>query len=309
MQNLPSTGSIYAKPIKRCFSAPVGWLLCSADFASLEDRISALTTKDKAKLKVYEEGYDGHSLRAYYYFKDQITGIDPDSVDSVNSIATKYKKLRQDSKAPTFALTYGGCYKTLMNNCGFDIKTAKAIEDNYHQLYKESDDWVQDKLKQAAKNGYITAALGLRVRTPILSQIVYGSQMPYEAQAEGRTAGNALGQSWGLLNNRAQNEFLARVAASKHRLDIQPIAAIHDALYWLVKHDPETLKFVNDNLIECMEWQDDPAIAHDTVKLGAELCVHYPTWADEISMPNKSSLEDITEISDAITDCINNRKN
>jgi hypothetical protein len=53
MQNLPSTGSIYAKPIKRCFSAPTGWLLCSADFASLEDRISALTTKDSNKLRVY----------------------------------------------------------------------------------------------------------------------------------------------------------------------------------------------------------------------------------------------------------------
>jgi DNA polymerase-1 len=45
-----------------------------------------------------------------------------------------------------------------------------------------------------------------------------------------------------------------------------------------------------------MEWQDDPAIAHDQVKLGAELCIHHPTWADEISVPNKSTLENIQEI-------------
>ena len=38
------------------------------DFASLEDRISALTTKDPNKLKVYTDGYDGHSLRAFAYF-------------------------------------------------------------------------------------------------------------------------------------------------------------------------------------------------------------------------------------------------
>lgn len=75
LQNLPSTGSIYAKTIKTCFKPPEGWLLLSADFSSLEDRISALTTKDTNKLKVYEEGYCGHSLRARYYFKDQMPDI------------------------------------------------------------------------------------------------------------------------------------------------------------------------------------------------------------------------------------------
>lgn len=41
------------KLIKSCFIAPPGWLFCGLDFASLEDRISALTTKDPNKLKVY----------------------------------------------------------------------------------------------------------------------------------------------------------------------------------------------------------------------------------------------------------------
>jgi DNA polymerase-1 len=52
MQNIPST-SRYAKIIKDCFVAPPGWLFMGADFASLEDRISALTTEDPNKLKVY----------------------------------------------------------------------------------------------------------------------------------------------------------------------------------------------------------------------------------------------------------------
>jgi hypothetical protein len=43
-------------------------LLVGLDFASLEDKISALTTKDPNKLKVYTDGYDGHSLRAFAYF-------------------------------------------------------------------------------------------------------------------------------------------------------------------------------------------------------------------------------------------------
>ena len=36
--------------------------------------------------------------------------------------------LRQDSKAPTFALTYQGTYITLMNKCGFPEPKARAIE-------------------------------------------------------------------------------------------------------------------------------------------------------------------------------------
>lgn len=42
------------KFIKWCFQAPPGWFFCGIDFASLEDRISALTTKDPNKLAVYQ---------------------------------------------------------------------------------------------------------------------------------------------------------------------------------------------------------------------------------------------------------------
>lgn len=52
LQNLPA-GSKYAKLIKSCFKAPPGYIFIGLDFASLEDRISALTTKDPNKLKVY----------------------------------------------------------------------------------------------------------------------------------------------------------------------------------------------------------------------------------------------------------------
>ena len=57
-------------------------------------------------------------------------------VEIINSIKSKYKSLRQKSKAPTFALTYSGTYRTLMVNCGFDESTARQIESKYHELYK-----------------------------------------------------------------------------------------------------------------------------------------------------------------------------
>jgi DNA polymerase-1 len=287
LQNLPATKSKYAKIIKKCFQAPPGWHFAGLDFNSLEDRISALTTKDPNKIKVYTDGYDGHCLRAYSYFGEHMPDIDPNSVESINSIDKKYKSYRQESKSPTFALTYQGTYLTLIKNCGFTEELARTIEERYHILYKVSDDWVADKLDQASKDGYVTVAFDLRVRTPLLHQVILGNRKtPFEAEAEGRTAGNALGQSWCLLNSRAASEFMKKVRNGFYRYDIKPCAHIHDAQYYLIRDDIKTLGYMNQHLVEAVRWQEDPLIAHDEVKLGGEVSVFYPTWAEEISLPN-----------------------
>lgn len=303
LQNLPSSNTRMpinkkiSKLIKSCFQAPPGWLFCGLDFASLEDRISALTTKDPQKLKVYTDGYDGHSLRAHAYFGDQMVGIDPDSVVSINSIQDRYKELRQDSKVPTFALTYMGTHKTLMKNLGWSREKAMMVEERYHELYAVSDAWVKDKLDQATQTGYVTVAFGLRVRTPLLKQVIRGnSKTPFEAEAEGRTAGNALGQSWCLLNSRASTEFMGIVRNSKHRYDIKPCAHIHDAQYMLVRDDIDAIQFANKHLVKAVKWQEHPDIAHPEVKLGGEFSIFHPDWAHEIGIPNEATQEEIFKI-------------
>lgn len=75
LQQIPATGSKYAKVIKSCFEAPERWLFIGLDFNALEDHISALTTKDENKLKVYIDHYDGHSLRAWNYWKERMPAI------------------------------------------------------------------------------------------------------------------------------------------------------------------------------------------------------------------------------------------
>jgi len=285
------------KLIKECFEAPQGWIFAGADFNSLEDYISALTTRDPNKLKVYTDGYDGHCLRAFSYFGSEMVGI-VDTVDSINSIKKLYPALRQESKPPTFALTYQGTWHTLVSNLGWSKEKAQTIEANFQQLYRVSIQYVQDRLEnEAAKLGYITVAFGLRLRTPLLKQVVWGSsKVPYEASAEGRTAGNAMGQSYGLLNNRAAVEFMQKVWASKHRYDIKPVALIHDAIYVVIKDDIEAVEFANRELIKSMQWQELPEIQHPTVKLGAALDIFWPTWASATTLPNDADRETIINI-------------
>ena len=295
LQQIPSN-STYGKLIKTIFSAPDGWIFAGADFNALEDYISALTTKDPNKLKVYLEGYDGHCLRAYSYFYDSMPDIE-DTVESINSIKKKYPELRQESKGATFALTYQGTWKTLVTNLGFSEEKATAIEKGYHELYKVSDEYVQGKLQEASEKGYVTVAFGLRVRTPVLKQVIYGSDtMPSIAAAEGRTAGNALGQSYGLLNNRAAVAFMKKVWNSPFRNDIKPVSLIHDAIYILIKDDLDVVEWANRELINEMKWQELPEIQHDKVKLGAALDLFYPDWSHAITLPNDASKEKIREI-------------
>lgn len=296
LQQLPSN-SMYGKLIKTCFKAAPGWLFCGADFNALEDRVNTLLTKDPNKIKVFTEGYDSHCLRAFYFFPDKLPSIQ-ETVSSINSIKSTFPEIRQLAKAPAFALQYAGTWRTLVTTLGFSEEEAKKIEANYHKMYSVSDAWVKAKVHEASLKGYSTTAFGLRIRTPLLGQVLLGSgAVPREAEAEARTLGNAVsGQSYGLLNNRAAIQFMREVWKSPFKLDIKPIALIHDSIYLTIKDDVRVVEWVNKVLVECMEWQNLPEIQHHEVKLGSNLEICWPTWANTITLPNGASQKMIREL-------------
>ena len=291
MQNQPSSGARFAKVYKYMFVAPPGWVFVGADFNALEDRIDALKTKDPNKLKVYTDGFDGHSWRACFYFSDKIHGIDIHDPVSVKTVGKLFPAERQDSKAPYFALTYQGTWKTLVKNCGFTIDTAKKIEQGHKEMYKVAEQATREKLTLASKQGYLDVAFGVRVRTPLLQK--YGLSLSH-SQAEGRTVGNAWGQSYGLLNTRAGTAFLRRVRAENR--SVYPCAQIHDAQYFMVPREPELIQWVNKHLTDEMRWQELDEIRHPDVGLSGELDVFRFSWAKGHTLKNNASLQDVTEI-------------
>lgn len=221
------------------------------------------------------------------------------NIYQINQIKHKYPDYRQRSKMPTFALTYGGNWRTIMKD-GFSEEESREIEKNYHELYKQSDKWVDDRLKQAENDGYVTLAFGLRLRTPLLQKCVIGDKKTlYEATKERKSAGNALGQSWGLLNCRAVNEVMEQVWKSPYRNDILPCGQIHDASYYFVKDDIDTLLYLNKILSKAMKWQEDPAIAHDEVHLSGELDIFYPSWRYPTTIPNDCNRDKLIEVINA----------
>jgi DNA polymerase-1 len=129
MLNLPSTGSIYAKPIKQCFEANPGWIFSICDLQGLEDRVIANLSKDKNKCNIFLKNLDGHSLQSYFYFKEEIEKILPKNTnESLEDYIKRYynevehkgnkelKAIRQKSKGLTLnkASSYSNiCRKTV----------------------------------------------------------------------------------------------------------------------------------------------------------------------------------------------------
>lgn len=100
LQNIPSTGSKYAKHIKKCFKSTEGWILAGADFNALEARIGTLLTKDPAKLGVYIDGFDSHSFNAFGYWKDKMPDIQDALIKADNS--NKFYKITHNDGTITY---------------------------------------------------------------------------------------------------------------------------------------------------------------------------------------------------------------
>ena len=61
--------------VQKAFNYQKPWSFGGADYASLEDRINAILTNDKNKVKVYTDGMDGHCFRAHGFWSHKMPKI------------------------------------------------------------------------------------------------------------------------------------------------------------------------------------------------------------------------------------------
>lgn len=288
--NAPSTGTIYAKPLKRCFIAPEGKVIYAIDLAALEDRGIANLSGDTNKCNIFLQGLDGHSLNACGYFPELVEGILGPNTDNV-SYVKKFKagvddgndtldKIRQLSKAPTFKLAYGGYPDADKGGV-----ITQEVFDNYHNvLYPGITDYRENYVLPSAKrDGYIHLGLGCRIYTDNP-----GKQI--------RTLNNATVQFWSILTLIAINEFNHRIREEKLEEHVQVTSTIYDSIYTQNTKDAEILKWVNDNLVEllCVQYLTEEIVPNAAA---GEIGLN---WADLHKVKNGASTEDIQEILDGL---------
>ena len=144
MQQLP-----HDEITRSCFTAEKGNLFVSCDYSAQEGRVQGDIYQDKAILKMYREGIDGHSMYAKIFFKEELKDID------VHDVKKLRPDLRTKAKSPEFALAYGGGYTTIMQQLKCSEEEAKTIVKNYEEGFKGTTEFAKRGSAFVRKNGYI----------------------------------------------------------------------------------------------------------------------------------------------------------
>lgn len=292
--NMPSSKSIYSGPLKKCFVAPKaskkvpkGFLIYAIDLGALEDRVIANLSGDVNKSNIFLEGLDGHSLNACGYFPEEVAKIMGPNTDNVAYVKEFYrladvvgdkkiKKIRSNSKPPTFKLAYGG-----FPDADKGGVITQEIFDNYHNnLYPGITNYRENYvLPTTNEQGYLHLGLGCRIYSD-------------DASGDIRTLNNATCQFWSILTLIAINEINHRIAEAGLEDKIQVCSTIYDSIYFYVEKDAETVKWLNDNAVEalCVDYLHDQVVKNEAAgEIGYN-------WCDLYQVVNNASVDDIKEI-------------
>lgn len=143
-QTLPSNDWV----IRRCFLADEGHRIVSVDYQAQELRVLAALSKDDTMIQAFKDGADLHLMTARAAFGDHVT---------------KEGKERKWAKVVNFGRVYGGGAKTVAEQTGLDIRTAKRVVDGFDQAYPKVQQLSMRLQREAAQNGYITTPTGRRL--------------------------------------------------------------------------------------------------------------------------------------------------
>jgi len=296
--NMPSSGSIYAKPLKKCFvpppaneEVPKGFIIYAIDLGALEDRVVSNLSGDVNKSNIFLEGLDGHSLNACGYFPEEIAKVMGPNTNNVEYVKEFYHRaddlkdpilgaIRSRSKAPTFKLAYGGFPDVHKGGV-----ITQEIFDNYHNvLYPGITEYREHYvLPTTIEQGYIHLGLGCRMYSD-------------DPSGDIRTINNATSQFWSILTLIAICEMYHRIDEAGLSDKIQICSTIYDSIYFYVENDAETIKWLNDNAVEaiCVDYLEDQVVKNEAA---GEIGVN---WADLYKVNNNASVEDIEEVLDVV---------
>lgn len=153
LQNIPIRSEEGGR-IRHAFIPETDKVFLAADYSQIDLRVLAVYSKDPALLEAFRQGKDIHTRTAA-----EIFGVDPLMVNG---------EMRRVAKSINFGIVYGMSAFGLSSQLDIPRKDAQRFIDRYFALYTGVQNFMEEVVVQAKKDGYVTTLLGRRRSLPDL---------------------------------------------------------------------------------------------------------------------------------------------
>lgn len=217
LQNIPIRLEEGRKIRKVFVPRDPSWYILSADYSQIELRVLAHISQDENMMEAFLNDIDVHTKTAMDVF-----GVTADQVDS---------NMRRQAKAVNFGIVYGISDYGLSQNLHITRKEAAAFIEQYFAVFKGVRTFMDDVVKQAREDGYVTTLLQRRRYLPEIK----ASNFNLRSFAE-RTAMNSPIQGTAAdIIKLAMVQISARMDEAK--LKSHMLLQVHDELVFEVPED------------------------------------------------------------------------
>ncbi len=148
LQNIPIRLEEGRKVRKVFVPSEPSWYILAADYSQIELRVLAHISKDEKLIEAFQNNMDIHTKTAMDVF-----GVPESAVDS---------NMRRQAKAVNFGIVYGISDYGLSQNLNITRKDASQFIEQYFAVFQGVRKYMDDIIKQARTNGYVTTLLQRR---------------------------------------------------------------------------------------------------------------------------------------------------
>ncbi len=152
LQNIPIRMEEGRKIREAFIPSEDGWYMLAADYSQIELRILAHISGDENLIDAFRNGMDIHTRTAMDVF-----GVGEDEVTSL---------MRRQAKAVNFGIVYGISDYGLSQNLNITRKEAGEFIERYFSVFSGVKQWMEDIVKEAKQDGYVTTLLNRRRYLP-----------------------------------------------------------------------------------------------------------------------------------------------
>jgi DNA polymerase-1 len=152
LQNIPIKTEVGSQIRRAVISSDIDSYFLSGDYSQIELRILAHLSQDENLISAFKQDKDIHKITAALIY-----GLDEkDITDSMREVA----------KRVNFGIVYGLSAYGLSRDLGISQDEAERFIDTYFLRYPKVKDYIQEQIKKAQKDGFVTTLLGRRRYIP-----------------------------------------------------------------------------------------------------------------------------------------------